>query len=84
LRKAVVVAGLVTSGSLTVGPQSVDMSKLQNVTISIETGNHGMSGPARASRYLKLRESIVSAGIPLLDDDELRQEIRERKGLTRV
>lgn len=36
-----------------------------------------------AERFLELRRRIVESGIPLLDDEELRQEISERKG-TRV
>lgn len=36
---------------------------------------------ASARRYARLREEIVAAGIPLLDDEELRAEIRDRKGV---
>ena len=36
-----------------------------------------------AEKYRRLREKIVSAGIPLLTDKELRREIRERKGSLR-
>jgi hypothetical protein len=32
-------------------------------------------------RYRELRERIENSGVPLLDDDELRQEIRDRKGI---
>ena len=34
-----------------------------------------------ADRLRRLREKIVASGIPLLNDDELRVEIRERRGM---
>ena len=34
-----------------------------------------------ADRLRLLREKIVASGIPPLDDDELRAEIRERRGM---
>ena len=35
---------------------------------------------SRAERYAQLRKEMVESGIPLLDDEDLRKEIRERKG----
>jgi hypothetical protein len=35
----------------------------------------------RAERFASLRERIVASGVPLLNDDELRAEIRERRGM---
>ena len=67
-------------GALTLGIEPVDLSRLQDITI--------LTGPVNPSAqsdtvevYQKLREEIVAAGIPLLTGEELRQEIRERKGL---
>ncbi len=37
--------------------------------------------PSRAEKYAMLRDEIVASGIPLLDDQALRLEIRDRKGL---
>ena len=31
-------------------------------------------------RYRRLRDEIVASGLPLLDDEELRNEIESRKG----
>ena len=36
--------------------------------------------PSRAERYAQLRKELVESGIPLLEDEELRKEINERKG----
>jgi hypothetical protein len=35
----------------------------------------------RTERFASLRARIVSSGVPLLNDDELRAEIRERRGM---
>jgi len=40
-----------------------------------ESGN-----PVATERYAQLRREIVESGLALLSDEELRQEIRERKG----
>jgi hypothetical protein len=37
--------------------------------------------PGSAERYARLKEEMVASGVPLLNDDELRAEIRERKGV---
>jgi len=34
-----------------------------------------------AERYAKLREGIAASGIAMLDDERLREEIRDRRGL---
>ena len=33
-----------------------------------------------AERYSQLKSAIVASGVPLLDDDELREELRSRRG----
>jgi hypothetical protein len=35
---------------------------------------------SRAELFARLKADIVASGVPLLDDDELRAEIRERRG----
>jgi len=51
-----------------------------------EPGEHDehriAAGAASAERYARLKEEIIASGAPLLNDDELRAEIRERKGAT--
>ena len=56
------------------------MSKLQNIAFTNTPPGLNQQASA-AEKYARLREEIVAAGIPPLTDKELRQEIRERKGL---
>lgn len=41
----------------------------------------GAKGTTAAERFALLRDKIVASKIPLLSDEELRAEIRERRGL---
>ena len=41
----------------------------------------GAKAATVADRLRRLRERIVASGIPLLNDDEFRTEIRERRGM---
>jgi hypothetical protein len=34
----------------------------------------------RAERFARLRADVIASGVPLLDDEQLQQEVRERKG----
>ncbi|MBZ5560080.1 MAG: hypothetical protein LAO77_22720 [Acidobacteriia bacterium] len=57
---------------------AVSMQPLQNVTFVF---------PGRATssetleRYEKRRKEMIASGIPLLSDEEIRAEIRDRKGV---
>ena len=79
LRKAI-AASVIAVGTLTLGSEPVDLSKLQHITVAADLATVSNTNPAEA--YMKLRDAIIAAGIPLLADEELRQEIRDRKGLT--
>lgn len=70
-----IAVGVIAVGTLTLGSEPVDLSKLQAIIIAADTPN------GTAEVYSRLREAIVAAGIPQLDDEALRDEIRERKGL---
>ena len=39
------------------------------------------SDSAAEDEYSRIREEIVASGLPMLNDDEVRDEIRERRGL---
>ena len=54
-------------------------AKLRALRAAIKEGE--ASGIAEGNPFKRLREEIVAAGIPLLSDPELRQEIRERRGI---
>lgn len=54
-------------------------TKLRALRAAIKEGE--ASGIAEGNPFRRLRERIAAAGIPLLNDDELRQEIRERRGV---
>jgi antitoxin ParD1/3/4 len=54
-------------------------AKLRALRAAIKKGE--ASGIAEGNPFRRLRERIAAAGIPLLNDDELRQEIRERRGV---
>ena len=41
----------------------------------------GESQDSAARRYRQRRDEIVTSGVPMLDDEELRKEIQERKGI---
>ena len=48
----------------------------------IRTSSSDSTQPSNLrERYAQLRDEIVRAGIPLLDDEEIRREIRERRGI---
>jgi hypothetical protein len=39
------------------------------------------SDSAAEDEYSRIREEIVASGLPMLNDDEVRDEIRERRGI---
>jgi antitoxin ParD1/3/4 len=54
-------------------------ARLRALGAAIKEGQ--ASGIAEGNPFKRLRGKIAAAGIPLLSDDELRQEIRERRGI---
>jgi hypothetical protein len=51
------------------------------ILISIHDATPETAPAGAAERYARLKEEIVASGVPLLSDDELREEIRQRKGV---
>ncbi|MBI3210909.1 MAG: hypothetical protein HYZ37_18650 [Candidatus Solibacter usitatus] len=69
---------VIAVGTFTLGSEPVDTSKLRNITFTIDTNTPLHVSPVET--FTMLREAIIAAGIPLLTDEELRREIRDRKG----
>ena len=59
---------------------SMNVEPLENIRF-ISPSSHEPHTETTLERYKRLRGDIVAAGIPLLSDEELREEIRERKGV---
>jgi hypothetical protein len=80
LSKRAMTTGILTYGS-TFGESGVAESLQLNVILIFPAREEGSENLSPAERYAQLRKWIVESGLPLLDDEELRQEIRERKGV---
>lgn len=80
--KRAITTGIIAFGTITVGGEPFDQAKYQD--LSIDFVFSAILDPAKvataAEQYAQLRAAMERAGLPLLDDDELRQEIKERKG----
>jgi hypothetical protein len=55
--------------------------EIRGSAVTQKTELPSVQGNRRADRYAELRRQIVASGIPLLNDEELRDEIRTRIGL---
>lgn len=79
LKNFIFTAAFVVLGTTSpLGDQPIDLEEFRGLSFEFPSPT---SGPVSASeRYAKLRQEIVAAGIPFLNDDELREEIRDRKG----
>jgi hypothetical protein len=62
-------------------PTLTTMEPLQNVAFVFPALSHATPTETTLERYEKRRKEIVASGIPLLSDEELREEIRDRKGV---
>lgn len=76
------IASAIAVGTMTAGP-TPPQNPVGPVNLTIESVVVTVPEPSvsAAEEYARLREQIVAADIPLLNDEELREEIRERKGL---
>lgn len=74
-------ASVIALGTIVVHADTDDLNPFPNVTLELPDSGDRTSSESTAERYQALRGEIVSAGIPLLNDDELREEIRDRKGV---
>jgi hypothetical protein len=81
LRPAI-TTGVIAVGTITVGGEPLDHAKYED--LRVDAGISTIAGPAVtgavAEQYARLRVEMERVGLPLLDDEELRQEIKDRKG----
>ncbi len=81
LKRFVITTTVIALGTTSLtNTQRVDLDQFQGLGLVFPSGPEAKP-LAAAERFAQLRREIVAAGIPLLNDDELREEIRERKGI---
>jgi len=73
------ITGGIAFGTTSIGSQPPDLSAFEHCTIAVRVVPHDAS-VTLAEQYSRLREEIVASGTPMLSDEELRNEIRERRG----
>jgi hypothetical protein len=66
-------------GAITVG-QPLNAADLRDFRVNIILASSELGPLNLAEHYAQLRQEIVASGVPLLNDEEVRLEIRERKG----
>lgn len=71
---------IIAIGTASLTTQPIDTNKFQGLTIVLPATSQTRTATA-AERYAHLKQEIVASGVPLLNDEELRAEIRERKGV---
>lgn len=80
LKRFAIVTSTIMRGTVSTGGQHFDMSQFPDLTIVLPSASHRKRATA-AERYAQLKQDIVASGVPLLDDEDLRAEICERKGV---
>jgi len=78
--KKFATTGVIALSTVAVGNEAVDLAEFQSFEFHFAFHALPDAVPA-AELYARLKEEIVASGVPLLNDDELRAEIRERKGV---
>jgi hypothetical protein len=78
-----ITPGMFTSGATSTGSEPLDPSAYQDLRIDLVFPTDADQGrvAAAAEQYAQLRADMEKAGLPLLDDEDLRQEIRTRRGI---
>jgi hypothetical protein len=77
MRQTVAITGLALMGAISTPKVSGDPFPAIEVTFSFPDLRVVIP---EADGYSRIREEIVAAGLPMLSDDEVRSEIKERKG----
>jgi hypothetical protein len=77
LRQAILIASIAVAGTIPVPIADTD-SPYEGIEATFVFPSS--SEVATEDQYSRIREEIIASGIPMLDDEELRHEIRERKG----
>lgn len=79
---AIATTGVIALSTVAPGKPPVDVTRFQGLEIRLAFPATPEGSTASAGeRYARLKEEIVASGLPLLDDDALRVEISERKGV---
>jgi hypothetical protein len=78
--KRAMTTSIFAFGSTTVESEAVKSLDLK-INLIFPADPEESENLSAAERYVQLRKEIVESGLPLLNDEELRQEIRERKGV---
>ena len=78
LRRTALVASIAVVGTI---PLPVEDFDLRSTGIEASFVFPSSTDVTAEDDYSRIREEIVASGLPMLSDDELRTEIRERKGV---
>lgn len=78
LRQTAIVTGIVLIGTT---PPPVGDVDLTSIGIEANFVFPSSSDATTEDEYSRIREEIAASGLPMLSDDEVRAEIRERKGV---
>jgi len=73
------ILGAITFGTAPASLRGTEPSEVANIAITADMLIPSAAAPADRT-FAELRRRIEETGIPLLDDEELRQEIRDRRG----
>jgi hypothetical protein len=78
VRIAVLATSMFVMGTIPVQADPLSLAAFQDAGIQLVIPT--ASDCAENDEYATLREAIEASGIPMLSDEEVRREIRERKG----
>lgn len=78
-----IATGTNPEGTITIGVEPIDYATGPQLEIDLMLSPEPDPGRAvtAAERYANIRRAMSEAGYPLLNDEEVRQEIAERKGV---
>ncbi len=80
LKSFVLTTSIIALGTVSLGSPPIDAKQVQDLQLVFPPPLHTKMATA-AERYAQLKQEIVASGVPVLNDEELRAEIRERKGV---
>jgi hypothetical protein len=81
--KRTALAGIFVIGTIVIGTIPIPVGDFDSMLGGMETTFvfPSASDSAAEDEYSRIREEIVASGLPMLNDDEVRDEIRERRGI---
>ena len=75
-----IATGIVALGTVSITTHAPLPPNFQGYRIVLPQ-TPSVNGASSSLRYEQLRREIVASGLPLLSDEELRQEIQDRRGI---